>query len=143
MMRKFLLLTTILIASVVCHAQTGSGNDFQEMAIDFEELEMYDTGQMKRITSAVITVSSDDPSKEDIVLRAKVATFSYKSDGDAMPETIIFVGNVKVEHPAALITSEKAVWNYAENIFEFTGNPEATSASADFFPTTAKSTMLA
>lgn len=132
-MKKVLIFSALLLlASGSGQAQeTGHSNrDLGNMEIEYElfKANMY-TGHIEQIEQAIITVPPEDPSEEPIKLKAKKVTFSYTSDDAKTPDSIVFIGDVNVKHTTALITSDKAVWDYAANVFEFTGTPSAKLSS--------------
>jgi len=80
-------------------------------------------GTIKEMSGGVsIVLKSDDSAKEDLPIQASSITFEWP-EGQAQPSRIVLSGNVRIKHPEADVSAERADWNFDSGELVFTGKP--------------------
>lgn len=85
------------------------------------------TGAIEEISGGVrIRLLSDDPELIPLPIEADRMTFTW-TPGQTTPTTVIMERMVRVTHPDAAITAERAEWDFDSGVLIFSGNPEVSS----------------
>ena len=74
-----------------------------------------------------ITLLSDDPDKKPLPIAANQMKFTWPKEGGKRPSRIVLEGKVVIEHPQAVIKSDKADWDFEKGFLTFTGSPVMTN----------------
>ena len=81
-------------------------------------------GTIERMEGNVdIVLTSDDPDRKPLPIKADLITFEYPEGGGGSPSRIVLEGNVHVEHPAGTFRGEHADWDFEAGRLVFTGDP--------------------
>jgi len=118
------LLGALSLAQGPASAQPTDMGGYNAMRIDSVGLlEGGFDGTIKRMTEGVsITLLADDPNLQNLPIRAGRMDFTWPA-GASTPSVIIMEGNVKIDHPQASVTAQRAEWNFDRGELIFTGDP--------------------
>jgi len=70
-----------------------------------------------------ITLRSDDPAKKPVLISANEVKFTWPEGGGNRPSSILFEGEVVIDHPDASVQADKAEWDFGNGLVTFTGSP--------------------
>lgn len=85
------------------------------------------TGSIEEMTGGVrIKLLSDDPESKPLPVSAGSMKFTWV-EGKTTPSTILMEQDVKVDHPQASITAQRAEWNFDTGELVFSGSPVVNS----------------
>ena len=121
-------------AWVPAHAQLDGASRFDFDRMDAHADEYMDfnieTGVVERLKgNARIKLYSADDQHPPLDVAADDMQFTWPQQESRTPEQAVFEGNVRIEHPRATITSQRAEWNFGKDEIVFSGNPQATQPS--------------
>jgi len=124
-----LIALTVAVASLAV-AQAPGMNGYSRMKIDHAgQITGNLSGAIEEMSGGVrIELLSDDEAKGNLPIAADKITFAW-GEG-SQPKSIILTGNVRIKHPDADVTAEKAEWDFASGQLVFTGNPVMNSPRA-------------
>ncbi|MBI1321288.1 MAG: hypothetical protein GC168_20375 [Candidatus Hydrogenedens sp.] len=127
-MRMNILAAALALLTAAAQAQTGMGG-YASMAIEKAgQITGGFDGTIQEMSGGVsIVLKSDDPEKSDLPIQAGSITFDWPQ-GQAQPSRIVLSGNVRIKHPDADVSADRADWNFDTGELVFTGNPVMTSA---------------
>ncbi len=111
---KPLTLTALLIAAAsLATAQAPGMNGYSRMKIDHAgQITGNLSGAIEEMSGGVrIELLSDDEAKGNLPIAADKITFAWGED--SQPKSIVLTGNVRIKHPDADVTAEKAEWDFA------------------------------
>jgi hypothetical protein len=85
------------------------------------------TGSIDEMTGGVrLKLLSDDPATKPLPVSAGSMKFTWK-EGQTTPSTILMEQDVKVDHPQASISAQRAEWNFETGDLVFSGSPVVNS----------------
>lgn len=131
-MKTTTLLRPLLIMALMTAAATAQMDDslggYTAMEIEAGIMRgNFATGAIDEMSGGVrIRLLSDDPALAALPIHANTMRFTWV-EGRTTPTTIIMEQNVRVEHPDASITAERAEWNFQTGELVFSGNPVVNS----------------
>ncbi len=85
------------------------------------------TGAIEEMSGGVrIRLLADNPDMAPLPIQAEVMKFSW-TQGRTTPSMIVMERKVRVAHPDATISAERAEWNFDSGQLVFSGSPEVNS----------------
>jgi hypothetical protein len=129
---KHILTTAIALASAgLCMAQAPSMSGYNKMKIDHagQVTGNFQGAIQEMIGDVRIELLSDDAAQGNLPIAADSIKFEWV-EGSSQPKKIILTGNVRIKHPDADVTAEKAEWNFENGELVFTGSPVMNSPQA-------------
>ena len=79
--------------------------------------------QISEMTGGVeVVLKSAKAGEQDLPISANSMTFQYP-EGGAKPSLIVLQGKVRIQHPKADVSADRAEWDFNANKLVFTGNP--------------------
>jgi hypothetical protein len=125
------LFTAAVALALAASATAQMGGKYGRMKIDHAgEIIGNFKGAIERMSGGVkLELISDDPAQGNLPIAADTITFEWV-DGSTQPKQIVLTGNVRIRHPEADVTSEKAVWDFSTGKLTFSGNPVMDSPKA-------------
>lgn len=129
-MKHFALIALALALAGVAAAQATGMSGYNKMKIDHAgQITGNLSGAIEEMSGGVrIVLLSDDEAKGNLPIAADKITFAW-GEG-SQPKSIILTGNVRIQHPDADVTAEKAEWDFGSGQLVFTGNPVMNSPRA-------------
>ncbi|HOD95345.1 MAG TPA: hypothetical protein PLQ42_07470 [Candidatus Hydrogenedentes bacterium] len=108
-------------------AQTSMGG-YSSMEIEAGRMKgNFATGSIDEMTGGVrLKLLSEDPATKPLPVAAGSMKFTW-GEGKTTPATIVMEKDVKVDHPQASITAQRAEWNFETGDLVFSGNPVVNS----------------
>jgi len=128
MRQKYLFVVLTFIASSAFAQMDDSLGGYNTMEIEADRLKgNFATGAIEEMTGGVkIRLLSDDPSLAPLPIQANSMKFTW-AEGRTTPTTILMESNVRVNHPDASVSAERAEWDFDSGALVFSGNPEVNS----------------
>ena len=129
-MKHFAFTALALTFAGIAAAQATGMSGYNKMKIDHAgQITGNLSGAIEEMSGGVrIVLLSDDEAKGNLPIAADKITFAW-GEG-SQPKSIILTGNVRIQHPDADVTAEKAEWDFGSGQLVFTGNPIMNSPRA-------------
>lgn len=126
-MTRWALALLLLCVASGAWAQMSMGG-YSSMEIEAGRMKgNFATGSIDEMSGGVrLKLLSDDPAAKDLPVSAGSMKFTWK-EGQTTPSTILMESNVKVDHPQASITAQRAEWNFETGDLVFSGSPVVNS----------------
>lgn len=126
-MRRSLIVLVLLCVAVGAQAQMSMGG-YESMEIEAGRMKgNFATGSIEEMTGGVrLKLLSDDPATKPLPVSAGSMKFTWK-EGQSTPSTILMEQDVKVDHPQAAISAQRAEWNFETGDLVFSGSPVVNS----------------
>ena len=125
----YLLVLALMAGNISASAQMDDSlGGYTAMEIEAGRMKgNFATGAIEEMTGGVkIRLLSEDPDLAALPIQANSMKFTWV-EGRTTPATIVMERDVRVQHPDASITAERAEWDFDSGRLVFSGNPEVHS----------------